>query len=126
MVNPQDSTENAQTWTRDNGYHRCGCKIDHTKCDELRAAGKCSQCEETGHDQRNCPKLHSVRRPTVNVTNIELARRQRMAQVRNSQDVHVGIMSVKGVIDYVDDAMDSMRQVYDLCSPEWGSDDCWN
>ena len=126
MVNPQGLTENAQTRTRDNGRQRHGHKIDRAKWDKLRAAGKCFQCEETGHDQRNCPKLHSVRRPTVNATNIESARRQRTVRVRNSQDIHVGVMRVECGLDHDNNATDPMRRAYSLCSPEWGPDNCWN
>ena len=44
----------------------------------------------------------------------------------NSRDVHVGVMRVESVVDHVNDTTDPMRWAYDLCSSEWGSDDCWN
>ena len=124
-MNPQGSTENTQGQTRDNGCQRHGRKINCAKQDKLRAMGKCFQCEETGHNQRNCPKLHSIRRPNVNATNIESARRQRMVRVRNSQDVHVSMMRVECGLDHDDNATNPMRRAYSLCSLEWGPNDCW-
>ena len=31
--------------------------------DTLRAEGKCFNCREAGHEQRNCPRLQSMKPP---------------------------------------------------------------
>ena len=96
------------------------------KRDELRAAGKCFQCKETGHNQRNCSKLHSIRRPTANAVNIESTRRERTRRVRNSPDVHLSAVTLGvGCSEETDDATDEMWRAYGLCALEWGPDERW-
>jgi len=86
---PQPSADQSQR----QGHRRQGRKLSRAKRDELRAAGKCFQCEDTGHDQRNCPKPHPPPRPTTNpvhVDNVEIARLERLSKA----DVRVGAMSL--------------------------------
>ena len=100
--------------------------ISRAKQDELWAAGKCFQCKETGHDQWNCPKLHSIRRPTVNAVNIESARRECTRRVRNSPDIRLSAITLRvGCSEEIDDATDKMWRAYNLCALEWGPDECW-
>ena len=122
-VTPQPSAELSQR----QGHRRQGRKLSRAKRDELRAAGKCFQCEETGHDQRNCPKLHSLRRPTasaVHVGNVEIARLGRLSRSGTAPDVRVGAMHLSSEGE-CDDATVDMWRAYELCAMEWGGDDRW-
>ena len=123
-VTPQQSNEDSRDRYR--GCRGQGQRISRAKHDELQAAGKCFQCEEAGHDQWNCPRLHSVRRPTANAVNIESARRERTRRVRNSPEIRLTAVAI-GTENggEVDDATDDMRRAYNLCALEWGSDEQW-
>ena len=87
-VAPQPVAEQSRPWPEQE-YRKRGRKINKAKRNQLRAAGKCFQYEETGHDQRNCPKLHSMRRPTINAGNVEIARLERLSNRRNEADIWV-------------------------------------
>ena len=104
-VTPQPPNEPSRP--RDRERQRYGRKISRVKCDLLRAAGKCFQCEETGHDQRNCPRLHSARRPTASSANI------RVSSVS---------FDAEGATD---DTTGFERRAYELCAAEWGDDRRW-
>ena len=100
--------------------------MSRAKRDELRAAGKCFQCEETEHDQRNCPKLHSMRRPAVNATRIEAARQEQVSGTRGTPEIRLNVMALLPEADILrDDTTSSMQRAYELCTLEWGPDDRW-
>ena len=50
-----------------------GWKLNHAKRDELRAEGKCLQCEKTGHSQKDCPDLNTMRPHGVVTANVNIA-----------------------------------------------------
>ena len=56
-----------------------GWKLNHAKRDELRAEGKCLQCEKTGHSQKDCPDLNTMRPCGVVTANVNIARLERLA-----------------------------------------------
>ena len=105
-------------------HRKRGRKISKAKRDQLRAAGKCFQCEETGHDQRNCPKLHAMRRPAIHAGNIDIARLERLSNRKNEADLRVNAMAfdLEGAIS---EDTDAVRQAYELRAVEWGRDDRW-
>jgi hypothetical protein len=41
-----------------------------TKKDQLRAEGRCFNCEEVGHDSRNCSSLHKAKAPTLSAGSV--------------------------------------------------------
>ena len=124
-VSPQQRQPD-QSQQQEREPRKRGRRISRAKRDELRAAGKCFHCEETGHDQRNCPKLHSMRRPAANAARIEAARSERVSGPRGAPDVRVNAMAFIPENDVLqDDATDSMRRAYELCTLEWGSDERW-
>jgi len=90
-------------------------RISRVKRDQLRAAGKCFQCEETSHDQRNCPKLHSMRRPAMGVGSV----------------VFVGMIGTTTGQDDAEGASNNPEatgpecRAYELCAMEWGDDERW-
>ena len=92
-----------------------GRRISRVKPDQLRAAGKCFQCEETGRDQRNCPKLHSIRRPAMGVGSIVFIG---MAGMATGQDGMEGTSNDP-------EATESERRAYELCAMEWDDDARW-
>jgi hypothetical protein len=121
-MTPQPHAEQSQPRGQERRRH--GRKISRAKREQLRAAGKRFQCEEKGHDQRNCPKLYSVRRPTVNVNNIDLVCLKRLSVSNNAADIRVGAMSFE-TEGATDDATWPMRRANELCALEWGDDDAW-
>ena len=121
-VTPQQPAEQSGTQNRERRMH--GRKISRAKRDQLRAAGKCFQCEEVGHDQRNCPRLNSMKRPMMKAGNIEIARMERLSNVREPADIRVNSMLLDLEGEH-DDATAAMRRAYELCAVEWGTDDRW-
>ena len=123
-VTPQPSNgEPSQLRSQGKGK-REGRQISRAKRDELRVAGKCFQCEETGHDQRNCPKLRSAKRPTVSAATIDAARRERVASSSNSPSIRVNaiLFDVEGEVDNVSE---TELRAYSSCANEWGTDIQW-
>jgi hypothetical protein len=119
-MTPQPQTERPRP--QNEGRRKQGRKLSRAKRDELRAAGKCFQCEETGHGQRDCPKLNSMRRPAVTVNNVDLARLERLSSARGFADIRVGSMAFGGE-GAMQGATGPERRVYRLCATEWGRDD---
>ena len=117
-VTPQPTAEQSRPQP-EREHRKRGRKISKAKRDQLRAAGKCFQCEETGHDQRNCPKLHSMRRPAIHAGNIDIARLERLSNRKNEANLRVNAMAfdLEGVIS---EDTDAVRQAYELCAVEWG------
>jgi hypothetical protein len=112
--------------TRPNGQRpkptRRGKKISREKRDQLRAEGKCFQCERTGHSQRDCPEFNTMKPPTVRMNHIELARLERTSKVKDKADLRVGCASF---FSSDDDATISMWRAYQMCASRWGADDRW-
>ena len=89
------------------------------KQDQLRADGKCFDCEEYGHTQRNCPRLHSMQRPTVNAANVEPVRQEWLVKVCDSPDVRVNLVTFD-LEGKEDDATNVIHLAYALCVNGWG------
>ena len=101
-----------------------GRKISREKRDQLRAEGKCFQCEQPGHSQRDCPQLNTMKPPTVRANNIDVARLERLSRAKDKADLQVGHISVK--LEQVDDdATPTMHLVYRQCAAIWGEDERW-
>ena len=79
-------------------------KLSRNKKDTLRAEGRCFNCQEPGHEQRNCPKLNSMKPPrtAVNTGSIRLTNLDRLAREKDRADAFVGSMSLIGY-DNVED-----------------------
>ena len=73
-------------------------KLSRAKLDELRAEGKCFNCRQTGHEQRNCPKLQSMKPPkhTVNAGSICFAKMEKLAEQKEQADVYLGNVTMTG------------------------------
>ena len=106
-------------------HARKGKKVSREKRDQLRAEGKCFQCEQPGHSQRDCPELNTLRPPNVRVNNVEIARLERLAKVKDRADLQVGHISLETNDPSEDDATPTMRKVYWQCANIWGSDERW-
>ena len=76
-------------------------KMSCSKKDTLRAEGRCFNCHEMGHEQRNCPKLNLMKPPrqAVNTRSIHLTNLDRLAREKDRADAFVGSMSLIGYDD---------------------------
>ena len=125
-VSPQQHHQDRQSQPQERDGRRRGRQVSRAKRDKLRAAGKCFQCEETGHDQRNCPKLHSMQRPAVNTARVEAARQERVSGTRGTPEIRLNAMAFSPGTDILrDDTTSAMQRAYELCTLEWGPDDRW-
>lgn len=67
-----------------------------------------------------------MRQPTANATRIKAARIERVSGTRGTAEVRVNAMALSLGNDILgDDATDSMRRAYKLCTLEWGSNNWW-
>ena len=57
---PQQGYKNNKQYTKDDNK-----KLSRKQMDTLRAESKCFNCREAGHEQRNCPKLQSMKLPRM-------------------------------------------------------------
>ena len=73
-------------------------KLLRAKLDELRAKGKCFNCEQMGHEQCNCPKLQSMKPPkqTVNTGSIYFAKMEKLVEQKEQADVYLGNVMMTG------------------------------
>ena len=91
----------------------------------MRTEGKCFQCEQPGHSQRDCPELNTLRPPNVRVNNVEIARLKRLARVKDKADLQVGHILLETNDPSEDDATPTMWKVYWQCANIWGSNERW-
>jgi len=92
-VTPQqgESQQRASNRNREGNRKWFGRKISRPIWDELRADGKCFQCERPGHLQRACPQLNTIHLPTATVGNVDIVRLGRLFRARNGADLQVGM-----------------------------------
>jgi hypothetical protein len=105
-------------------------RIPRVKLDELRAAGKCFNCRETGHEQQNCPKLNLMRppRPFIKSGSICLAKLDKLAECKERADVYVGNVTITEpdpITDKIRRHEEIALQVHRLCEDAWGADPLW-
>ena len=124
-VTPQPQAGPSRTEGGRPRHVRKGKKISKEKRDQLRAEGKCFQCEQTGHSQRDCPELNTMRPPNVRVNNVNVARLERLSRAREKADLQVGHISMipDGAIE--EDATPEMKRAYERCAAAWGEDERW-
>jgi len=105
-------------------------KLSRNKMDTLRAEGKCFNCQEKGHEQRNCPRLNMMKPPksAVKAGSIRFAYMDKLAEMKDRADTYVGSMS----IIEADPIMDKLREyeelelrVHQMCESAWGEDPLW-
>ena len=89
-VTPQPQAGPSRPDGRHVKHARKGKKISKEKRDQLHVEGKCFQCEQLGHSQRDCPELNTLRPPNMRVNNVEIARLERLAKVKDKADLQVG------------------------------------
>ncbi|KAF9789345.1 hypothetical protein BJ322DRAFT_1105211 [Thelephora terrestris] len=104
---------------------RKGRRVSREKRDQLRAEGKCFQCEQVGHSQRDCPELNMMRPPAIRANNVNIARLERLAKTRGKADLQMGHISMVGNDEVVDDLTPAMHKVYKWCAATWGEDNRW-
>ena len=111
-------------------HHNYPNKQTRSKLDTLRAEGRCFHCQEQGHEQRNCPKLSSMKPPrhAIKAGSIRFAQLDRLAEQKERADAYVGSMSV---IDG-DPFLEELREheglelrVHQMCEDAWGEDPLW-
>jgi len=105
-------------------------RLPRAKLDELRAEGKCFNCRQPGHEQRNCPKLQSMRppRPGVGAGAVSFAKMEKLAAKKEKADVYVGnvrIMTADPIAELQKEYEDLELRVHQICEKAWGEDSLW-
>jgi hypothetical protein len=106
-------------------------QIDKGKRDRLRGEGKCFNCEEKGHEIRNCPKLHSMKPPQMRTGSVRFDEMERLSQQRDQADAYVGRIQVLlsdeegSDLSYEDNEL-LEGHVHSLCEDVWGEDPLWH
>ena len=101
-------------------------KLLRSKLDELRAQGKCFNCYETGHKQRNCPKLNAMKppKPAVRTSTVNLSKMDKLAEKKDRADIYVGRVSIKE--DSIKEELEEIElRVHRMCEEAWGEDPLW-
>jgi hypothetical protein len=125
-VTPQPRAESSRQGERRSQGPRQGKKVSRARMDQLRSEGKCFQCEQPGHMQKDCPKLSSMRPPHLRTNNINIARLERLSNEKEKADLQVGRLSLFTSEGFEDDTTPAMRRAYELCASTWGDDDRWS
>jgi len=102
-------------------------RLPRAKLDELRAEGKCFNCQQPGHEQWNCPKLHSMRppRPMVNIGSVSFSK---TAAKKDKADVFFGSVAIAEsdqIVDKLKEYEDLELKVHHICEKVWGLDPLW-
>ena len=110
------------------GPHRK--KLSREQMNSLRAEGKCFNCRETGHEQRNCPKLNLMRppKPVIKAGSISFAKMEELAERKARVDVYVrsiGIVEPDPITDELRRHEKIELRVHQLCENAWGEDPLW-
>jgi hypothetical protein len=98
--------------------------------DNLRAEGKCFNCRETGHEQRNCPKLNSMRPPrqAIKAGAISFTKMEELADRKEKADIYVGNVSIEEtdpIAEKFREYEEIERKVHRWCENAWGEDPLW-
>jgi len=122
-VSPQNTSEQKGK----NVKHK---KLSRAKLDSLRAEGKCFNCQQTGHKQRNCLRLNSMRppKPFIKAGAINLSKMDRMAKQSERADVYFGHISMTET-DLITEELRELEEleyrVHRMCEEAWGKDPAW-
>jgi Holliday junction resolvase RusA-like endonuclease len=123
-VSPQNTPENKPKA----GYS--GKKLSRAKLDALRAEGKCFNCRETGHEQRNCPKLQSMKPPKAAITagSVRFTQMEKLAAKKEQADILVGsilVIESDPIADELRELEEIEFRVHKMCEEAWGEDPLW-
>jgi len=104
--------------------------LSRSKMDALRAEGKCFNCQQQGHEQRNCPKLQSMKPPqsAIKAGTISFASMEVLASKKEKADMYVGSMSIIGfdpIGEEIREHEELEFQVHQMCEDAWGEDPLW-
>ena len=128
-MTPQPDTGSSKPQNGRRRSYGKGKKLSREKRDQLCAEGKCFHCEQLGHSQRDCPKLNTLKPPTVRANNVSIARLERISKKKDKVDLQVGSVLLElGIVSDEDEPNDStpeMRRAYESCATAWGRDLRW-
>ena len=123
-VSPQNTPESKSK----PGYNNK--RLPRAKLDKLRAEGKCFNCRQTGHEQRNCPKLQSMKppRPSINAGSISLVNMDKLAAEKEKVDVFLGSVAI-AEFDPIAEELKEFEElefrIHQICEKAWGEDPLW-
>ena len=105
-------------------------KLPRSKLDALRAEGRCFNCREVGHEQRNCPKLSSMRppKPAIKSGSISLSKLEKLAERKEKADIFIGHISITGsdpIADELREFEELELKVHRMCEAAWGANPLW-
>ena len=98
--------------------------------DMLRAEGKCFNCREAGHEQRNCPRLQSMKLPmtAIKAGAIGFASLEKLVEMSEESDIWVGSMSIvrnDPIAEELVELEEIEFEAHRLCEEAWGEDPLW-
>ena len=123
-VSPQQANDQKEK------SHPRNKKLSRTKMDTLRAEGKCFNCQQTGHEQRNCPKLSAMKppKPAIRTGAMSLANMDKLAKQKEEADVYFGHISIEET-DPITEELCELEElefkVHRMCEEAWGEDPLW-
>ena len=121
---PQQGYKNNKRYTKDDK------KLSRKQMDKLRVGGKCFNCREAGHEQRNCPKLQSMKllRTAIKTRVIRFALLEKLAEMSEESDVWVRSMSIIRddlIMDKLVELKEIEFEAHRMCEEAWGEDPLW-
>ena len=121
---PQQGYKNNRQYTKDDK------KLSRKQMDTLRAEGKCFNCREAGHEQRNCLKLQSMKPPktAIKAGAIGFASLEKLVEMSEESDVWVGSMSIirnDPIAEELAELEEIEFKAHRLCEEAWGEDPLW-
>ena len=106
-------------------------KLSREMMNALRVEGKCFNCREKGHEQRNCPKLESMKppKPHIKAGSIRFADLEELSNRKDQADLYSGHISVTAsdpIADELREIEEDELRVHRLCELAWGEDPLWH
>ena len=92
--------------------------------------GKCFNCREAGHEQRNCPKLQSMKPPrmAIKAGAIRFALLEKLVETSEESNVWVRSMLIARndlIMDKLAELEEIKFKAHRLCKEAWGEDPLW-
>ena len=125
---PKDKPQ--QGYKNNKQYTKHVKKLSRKQIDMLRAEGKCFNCREAGHKQRNSPRLQSMKPPkmAIKAGAIGFTLLEKLVETSEESDVWVGSMLIirnDPITEELAELKEIEFEAHRLCKEAWGEDPLW-